>query len=36
MMDFLASHWHCLLPVVAIAAYMLSASREKKKNERVD
>jgi hypothetical protein len=23
MMDFLAAHWHCILPLVGIAAYLL-------------
>jgi hypothetical protein len=29
-MEFLTTHWHCLLPLAGIAAYLLCAKRDSK------
>ena len=31
-MDFLLSHWHCIVPVIAIAAVLLLQNRKKKED----
>jgi hypothetical protein len=32
-MDFLLSHWHCIVPAAAIAIVMLLRSRGKKRQD---
>ena len=32
MMGFLLSHWHCIVPVIAIAAVLLLQNRSRKKD----
>jgi hypothetical protein len=32
MADFLLSHWHCIVPAIAIAAVLLLQSRRGKKD----
>jgi hypothetical protein len=34
-MEFLLSHWHCILPVIAIALVLLLRGRGGKKDEKV-
>jgi hypothetical protein len=34
-MDFLLSHWHCVVPVIAIAIVLLLQGRGKKKQDDV-
>jgi hypothetical protein len=29
-MEFLYSHWHCLLPLIGLVAYLLCAGRDAK------
>jgi hypothetical protein len=31
-MDFILSHWHCIVPVIAIAAVLLLQNRGRKKD----
>jgi hypothetical protein len=33
-MGFLVSHWHCIVPVIAIAVVMLLRGRSKKDEEK--
>jgi hypothetical protein len=33
-MDFLLTHWHCVVPVLAIAAVLLISNRDKKKDHK--
>jgi hypothetical protein len=33
-MDFLLSHWHCIVPLVAIAVVMLLRNQKDKKKEK--
>jgi hypothetical protein len=37
-MEFLVTHWHCVLPLIGVAAYLLCAKRdsESKKPENND
>ena len=32
-MDFLFTHWHCILPVLAIGAVIIFMNKNKKKND---
>jgi hypothetical protein len=32
-MEFIASHWHCILPAAAMALLMLLRSRNRKKQD---
>jgi hypothetical protein len=32
IMEFLAAHWHCVLPIIGLAAYLLCAARERTKS----
>ena len=35
-MEFLAAHWHCILPVIGIAAYLLCTARDSPQAEDED
>jgi hypothetical protein len=30
-MEFLATHWHCILPLIGLAAYFLCTARDNSK-----
>lgn len=35
-MEFLATHWHCVLPFIGIAAYLLCAKRDSRSKKTED
>jgi hypothetical protein len=35
-MEFLVSHWHCILPLIGLAVYFLCAARDASKSEDED
>jgi hypothetical protein len=35
-MELLVTHWHCILPLIGIAAYLFCAAKDRSKAEKKD